>query len=148
MKDVNLETIIDTLSWHKIWQLNGFNLIRAKPKLLRKQKRAHKSSWSRRGTQKSFTLTIHWNLTKPVKIYPGIIERQHLTVQKHMGLLRERYAGLKKGSLLYCGNQVWMKKWWADSMECYCCLRIISRSLVWLEEHFVNGDSANHSKDQ
>ena len=31
-----------------------------------------------------------------MKIYPGIIVRQRLTVQKQMGLLRERYAGLKK----------------------------------------------------
>ena len=34
MKDVNLETIIDTLSWYKIWPLNGCNHIRAKRKLL------------------------------------------------------------------------------------------------------------------
>ena len=52
-------TIIDMLSWYTIWQLNEFNLIRAKPKLFRKQKRAYKSSWSRRGNQKSFTLTIN-----------------------------------------------------------------------------------------
>ena len=58
VKAVNLETIIDMLSWYKIWQLNGFNLTRAKPRLLRKQKRAYKSSWSRRGNQKSLTLKI------------------------------------------------------------------------------------------
>ena len=58
VKDVNLETIIDTLSWYKIWQLNEFNLIRAKQKLLGKRNRAYKSSWSRRGNQESFTLTI------------------------------------------------------------------------------------------
>ena len=84
MKDVNLETIIDTLSWYKIWQLNGFNLIRAKPKLLRNQKRAYRSSWSRRGNQKSFTLTLPDNLARLVKIYPGIIVRQHLTGPKQM----------------------------------------------------------------
>ena len=58
VKDVNLETIIDTLSWYRIWLPNGFNLIRAKQKLLRKQKRVCKTSWSRRGNQKSFTLAI------------------------------------------------------------------------------------------
>ena len=107
------------LSWHRIWLLNGFNLIRAKPTLTRKQKGAYKSSWSRRGNQKSFTLTIPSNLTKFVQIHFGIIVRQHLTVQKQMGLLRKRYAGLRKGLLLHCCNQVWMEKWWADSMECY-----------------------------
>ena len=44
-----------------------------------------------------------------MKTFPGIIVRQHLTVQKQMGLLRKRYAGSRKGSLLYCCNQVWMK---------------------------------------
>ena len=58
---------------------------------------------------KSLTLTIPENLAKLVKIFPGIIVRKHLTVQKQMGLLRERYAELKKGPLLYCCNQVWMK---------------------------------------
>ena len=51
--------------------------------------------------QKSFTLTILWNLASLAKNYPGIIVRQHLTVQKQTGLLRERYAGLKKGHLPY-----------------------------------------------
>ena len=88
---------------------DGFNLIRAKLKLLRKQKRAYQSSSSGRGNQKSFTLTIPKILAKLVKMYPGVIVRQHLTVQKQMGLLRERYAGLKKGLLLYCCNQVCVK---------------------------------------
>ena len=57
------------------------------------QKRNYKSSWSRRLNQKSFALTIHKNLAKRVVLLPGIIVRQHLTVQKQMGLLRERYAG-------------------------------------------------------
>ena len=60
-----------------------------------------------------------------MKIFPGIIVRQHLTVQKQMGLLRERHAGLKKGpsaELLQSGMD---EKWWADSMECCCYLRNI-----------------------
>ena len=73
------------------------------------QKELHISSWSRRGNQESFTLTIPWNLAKLVKTYPGIIARQHLTVQKQMELLRERYAEFRKGHLQYCCNQVWMK---------------------------------------
>ena len=68
------------------------------------------------GNLKSFTLTIPWNSAKLVKICPGIIVRQHLTVQKQMELLREQYAERKKGLLLY---------WWADSMECCCYLRNI-----------------------
>ena len=59
-----------------------------KTKRLRKRKRAYKSSWSRRGNQKSFTLTILWNSAKLVMIFPGIIVRRHHTDRKQMGLLR------------------------------------------------------------
>ena len=47
-----------------------------------------KSSWSQIGSLRSFTLTIPWNLAKPVKIFPGIIVRRHHTDQKQMGLLK------------------------------------------------------------
>ena len=47
---------------------------------------------SQTGNLKSFTLTIPWNLAKPVKIFPGIIVRQHHTDQKQMGLLKEQCA--------------------------------------------------------
>ena len=73
VNDVNLETIIDMQSWCRTWPPNGPSRIRAKQKLLRKHKGACKSSWSRTGSVKSFTLTIPWNLAKPVKIFPGII---------------------------------------------------------------------------
>ena len=44
----------------------------------------------RKGSLRSFTLTIPCNLAKPVKIFPGIIVRRHHTDRKHMGLLREQ----------------------------------------------------------
>ena len=70
----------------------GSSRIRAKQKLLRKHKGACKSSWSRIGSLKSFTLTIPWKLAEPVKIFPGIIVRRHHTDRKQMGLLREQCA--------------------------------------------------------
>ena len=69
MREVNLETITDTQSWYKIWPLNGFNLIRAKQKHFRRRKRVSEKFSSRQKSRKSFTLTTHWNLAKPVKIY-------------------------------------------------------------------------------
>ena len=57
-----------------------------------KNKGACKSSWSRIGSLKLFTLTIPWNLAKLVKIFPGIIVRQHHTDRKQKRLLREQYA--------------------------------------------------------
>ena len=72
-------------------------------------KGACKSSWSRIRSLKSFTLTIPWNLARPVKIFRGIIVRQHHTDQKQMWFLREQCAEWKKVRLQYCCNQVWMK---------------------------------------
>ena len=83
--------------------------IRAKHELLKKHKRACRSSWSRIRSLKSFTLTIPENLANRVEIFPGIIVRQHHTDRKQMGLLREQYAELKKVRLQYCCNQVFTK---------------------------------------
>ena len=109
MTFANLETIIDTQSWCRTWPPNGSSRIRAKQKLLRKNKGAWKSSWSQMGSLKSFTLTIPRSLARLVKIFLGIIEPQDHTDQKQMGLLREQYAEWKKVPLLYCCNRVWMK---------------------------------------
>ena len=109
VKNVNLETIIDTLSWYKMWQLSGCNLSRAKPIFLSKQKRVYGSFLSRQTSRKSFTLTTLWSLAKSVKSCHGIIVHQRLTVPRQMVLLKERYTESKKGLLLYCCNQVWTK---------------------------------------
>ena len=109
VKIVNLETITDMQSWCRTEPPNGSSRIRAKQKLLRKHTGACNSSWSRIGSLKSFTLTISWNMAKPVKIFPGIVVRRHHTYRKQMGLLREQCAEWKKAPLQYCCNQVWMK---------------------------------------
>ena len=117
---MNLETIIDTQSWYKIWQLNGSSRIRAKQKLLRKHKGACKSSWSRIGSLKSFTLTIPWNLSKSVKIFPGIIVR-------------------------YCCNQVWTKNGgrilWSVTALCETF-----KTTCLMGKHLTNSGSANQLK--
>ena len=109
MKRVNLETIIDMQSWCRIRPPNGSSRIRAKQKRLRKHKGTCKSSWSPKGSLKSFTLTIPWNLAKLVKIFLGIIARLHHTDRRLMVLRKEQCAEWRKAPLLYCCNQVWMK---------------------------------------
>ena len=42
--------------------------------------------------RKPKVIYIPWNSAKPVKIFPGIIVRQHHTDQKQMGLLKEQCA--------------------------------------------------------
>ena len=61
-------------------------------KLHKKPREACKSSWSPRGNQKSFTLTIPWNSAKLVKIFPGIIARLHHTDRRLMVLPKEQCA--------------------------------------------------------
>ena len=123
VKDVNLETIIDTLLWYKIWQHTGYNHTHAKQKLLRKRRRACKSSWSRGGNQKSLTLAILQNLANLVKIFPGIItphrSETHGIAERAVRIVTEGTSGV----LLQSGLD---EKWWVDSMECYCYLRNIT----------------------
>ena len=137
---MNLESITDTLSWYKISQLNGFNRILPKQKFLRKQKSAYKSSWSRPRNPKSFTLTNPWNWAKPVKTYLGVVVRQHLTVQRQMVLLKERYAELKKGLLQYWssldfrkagGQKPWSVLVICETFKIYCLMVKTLRTAIW-----------------
>ena len=146
MKDVNLETITDTQSLKKIWPPNWFNLIRAKPNLLNKQKGVYKSFSSGQSSLKSFTLTIPWSLAKPLKISPGIIVHLRLTVPRQMVLLTEPYAEQKKELLLCCCNRAWMKNGGLilRSVTVICKMFKTSHRTG---KHLMNGDLENHSKD-
>ena len=108
MKVVNLETFIDTLQWCKTCQRSGSNHSHVKQKLLRKPREACKSSWNPRGNQKSFAMIIPWKLANPVKIFLGIIVRQHRTDRKLMEFLRKQCAESRKGHLRYCCSPVWV----------------------------------------
>ena len=85
-KKVNRATITEMPWCSKIWQLSGYNPTDVKQKLPRPPRRVWWSSWSRRGNQKSFTLTIPWNLASLVRNYLGIILRQRHTDQKQMSV--------------------------------------------------------------
>ena len=93
---------------------------------LRKPKGACKSSWSRIGSLKSFTLTIPWNLARPVKIFPGIIVRQHHTDQKQNGIAERAVRRVKEGTSAVLLQSGLDQKWWADSMECFSYLRNVT----------------------
>ena len=118
----------------KIWQLSGYNPTHVKQKLLRKRRRSCKSSWSRRGNQKTLTPRIPQNLANLVKTFPGIIVRQHLTDRKLMGLLREQCAESRKGHLRYCCNQVWGKKKVGGFHGMLLLFAKHTRSLVWWDD--------------
>ena len=120
MKDVNLETIIDTLLWYGTWQLSGSKLSRAKQKLLRKRKRAYPTR-------------------KPKVIYTGNslesgkscedLPWNHCTSTPHRsetnGIAERAVRRIKEGTSAVLLQSGLDEKWWADSMECYCYLRNI-----------------------
>ena len=86
----------------------------AEPTFLRKRKRACKSSWSRRKSQKSFTLTSPWNLAKLVKTYPGIIFSSTPHRSETNGIAERAARRTKEGTsavLLQSGLE---EHWWAD----------------------------------
>ena len=93
-----------------------------KTKLQRKLEEACKSSWSPIGNQKSFTLTIPWNLAKPVKISLGIIARQHHRSETN-GIAERAVRRVKEGTSAVLLQSSLNESWWADSMECCTFLR-------------------------
>ena len=109
----------------KTGPLNGSKHIRAKQKLLRRQKRAYKSSWSQIGSLKSFTLSIPWNSAKLVKISPGIIVRQHHTRSETNGIAETAVRRVKEGTSAVLLQSGLGEKRWADPMECFTSLRNI-----------------------
>ena len=102
---------------------NGYNHTHTNPNLPRRPRRTQWSSWSRRGNQKPYILTIPWNLASLVRNYPEIIVRQHHTDQKEMGLLKavRRVKELTSAVLLQSGLD---NERSADSMEHHCYRRI------------------------
>ena len=116
-------------------------------KNLRKRRRACSSSWSRRRNRKSFTLTNPKILANLVKIFPGIIVRQHHTDRKQMGLPKEQCAEPRDGHLRYCCNQVWMKNGgripWSVTAICQTF-----KIFCLMGRHLMRGGPENHFKAQ
>ena len=81
--------------------------------------------------KKSFTRTIPLNLAKLVKIYPGIIVRQHLAVQKQNAVAERAVRRIKEGTSAVLLQSGLDEKWWADSMAISCFLRNIQDLLSY-----------------
>ena len=80
----------------------------------------------------SVTLTIHWNLAHLVKNYPGIIVRQHTHRSETNGIAERAVRRIKEGTSAVLSQSGLDEKWWADSVECCCCLRNVQDLLgIW-----------------
>ena len=100
--------------------------IRAKTRLHKKPREACKSSWNPRGNQKSFTLTIPWNLAKPVKILLGIICTSTPHRSETNGIAERAVRRVKEGTSAVLLQSGLNESWWAHSMECYTYLRNVT----------------------
>ena len=116
-KDVNLETIIDVLSWYKIWQLNGFSRTRAEHKLLRRY----------------FLRKFLEPTDKPKAIYLDNslefgkacedLSWNHCMSTPHRsesnGIAERAVRRVKEGTSAVLLQSGLDESWWADSMECF-----------------------------
>ena len=78
------------------------------------------------GNLKSFTLTFPWNLAKPVKS----LSWNHCTSTPHRsetnGIAERAVRRVKEGTSAVLLQSGLNENWWADSMECYTCLRNVT----------------------
>ena len=118
MKDVNLETIIDMQSWCGTWPPNESSHIRAKQKLLRKQRSLQKFLEPYRKPKVIYTDNslefgkacedLSWN---------------HCTSTPHRSETNGIAERVKEGTSAVLLQSGLNENWWADSMECYNFLR-------------------------
>ena len=110
----------------RTWPPNGSSRIRVEQRLRRKHREACKSSWSRIGSLKSFTLRIPWNLARLVKIFPGIIFTSTPHRSETNGIAERAVRRVKEGTSAVLLQSGLNENWWADSMKCYCYLRNVT----------------------
>ena len=147
MTDVNPETIIGTLSWYKIFLLNGRNLIRAKqnPHMRRKKSFVKFLEPSHRPK------VVH---TDNSMEFWGACEDSswnHRTSTPHRsetnGIAERAVRRVKEGTsavLLQSGPD---ERWWSDSMECFAICETSKTS--WpMGKRYMKDDLENHSKGQ
>ena len=122
---LTLATVIDMQLWYKTLLLNGINFMCVKQQLHRTQKEAGKSSWSRPGSQKSFTLTLPREFGKACED----LTWNHCTStprrSETSGIAVRSVRRHKEGTSAMLLQSGLNENWLADSMECYCYLRNI-----------------------
>ena len=127
MKVVNLETIKDMQSWCRTRPLNGSRRIRAKTKLHKKPREASLQKFLEPERKPKVIYTdnslefgkacedLSWN---------------HCTSTPHRsetnGIAERAVRRVKEGTSAVLLQSGLNESWWADSMECYTCLRNVT----------------------
>ena len=126
MKKVNSVTTIDMPWWYKIWQGSAYSPTHVKQKLSSE-------------TQKKSLMKFLGPTRKPKVIYTDNslefgkscedLSWNHCTSSPHRsethGIVERAVRRVKESTSAVLLQSGLDKEWWADSMECYCCLRNI-----------------------
>ena len=125
VKDVNLETVIDTQSWYKIWPLKWIQSYPCKTK-------------TSEDTQRSLQKFLEPNRNPKVIYTDNSLEFgkacedfawNHCTSTPHRsetnGIAERAVRRVKEGTSAVLLQSGLNESWWADSMECYTYLRNI-----------------------
>ena len=126
---MNPGTIIDALSWYKISSPNGYNLIRSKPKLHRRQKSLRKFL---EPSQKP--KVIYTDNSMEFGKSCEEIARNHRTSIPHRsetnGIAKRAERQIKEGTSAVSLHSGLDEKWRSNSMECKCYLRNVQDLLA------------------
>ena len=129
MRKVNLGTITDTLSWHKILPLSGFSLTRAEPKLLRRRKKSLRKFLEPSQKPKVIYTDNSIEFGKPCEK----LAWNHRTSTPHLSVtnsIAERAVRRVKEGTSAVLLQSGLDEQWAGSMECHCYLRNVEDLLA------------------
>ena len=131
MRKGNLETIADALSWYKILPLNGFDLIRAKQKFLRRQ-RSSRKFFERSVKPKVIYIDNSLGLGKYFEDFSWNHRISTLHRSETNGIAGRAVRRVQEGTSAVLLQSGLDEKWWADFKECCCHLRNV-------QEFFADG---------
>ena len=98
VKGVNLETIIDTQSWYRIWLLNEFQSYPCKTKTSQETERSLQKFLEPNRKPKVIYTDNSLEFGNACEDFTGITVRQHLTVQKQKQIAERAVRRMKEGT--------------------------------------------------
>ena len=144
MRDVNLETVTDMLSWYKILKLNGFNLYPWKTKSSQETQRSLQKFLEPDRKDKVFYTDNSLEFGKACED----LSWNHCTSTPHRSETNEiaerAVRRVKEGTSAVLLQSGLNESWWADSMECYTYLRNVQDLLADRKQRMKD----DHSKGQ
>ena len=125
MKDLNVDTITDTLSWYKIWQFSEYNHTRVKTKTSQETEQSLQKFLEPTRKPKVISTDNYLEFGKSCED----LSWNHCTSTPHRsetnGLAERAVRRIKEGTSAVLLQSGLGNEWRADSMECYCYLRNI-----------------------